>query len=62
MNKLAFSTLGCPEWSLDRILKSAREWGYDALELRGLQEQIDLPLAEPFLPQNRQTTRRQFED
>lgn len=62
MNKLAFSTLACPEWPLDRILASAREWGYDALELRGLQEQIDLPLAEPFLPQNRQAARRQFEE
>jgi sugar phosphate isomerase/epimerase len=62
MNSLAFSTLGCPQWSLERILEAAAEYGYDAVELRGLQEHMDLPAAPPFAPNRRAETRRRFED
>ena len=62
MNPLAFSTLGCPAWTLDRILQAATEYGYDAIELRGLLDEMDLPLAPPFTPQNRAATRRQIDD
>lgn len=62
MNPLAFSTLGCPTWSLERIVEAAAEYGYDAIELRGLQDQMDLPLAEPFTPARRQATQRRIED
>ena len=62
MNTLAFSTLGCPAWDLERILSAAREYGYGALELRGYLGEMDLPKAEPFTPQNRAQTRRRIED
>ena len=32
--KLAFNTLACPDWSLERALSEARRWDYDGLELR----------------------------
>jgi len=32
--KLAFSTLGCPNWNLEQILSASREHGYDGVELR----------------------------
>lgn len=32
--RLAFSTLGCPDWSLERVAEAVREYGYDGLELR----------------------------
>ena len=32
--KLSFSTLGCPSWSLARILDAAGREGYDGVELR----------------------------
>jgi glucosamine-6-phosphate deaminase len=32
--KISFSTLGCPEWSLERILDAAGRMGYDGVELR----------------------------
>ena len=35
--KLSFSTLGCPDWSFTQILKNARDYGYSAIELRGVQ-------------------------
>ncbi|MGH2929562.1 MAG: sugar phosphate isomerase/epimerase family protein, partial [Solirubrobacteraceae bacterium] len=32
--RLAFTTLGCPEWSLERVVEAVREYGYDGVELR----------------------------
>lgn len=32
--KLSFTTLGCPEWSLEQIAAQARPLGYDGVELR----------------------------
>ena len=43
--KLAFSTLACPDWSLERAIEEARRWGYEGLELR----LIDGQLIEPDL-------------
>jgi len=40
---IAFSTLGCPAWDLHKILTFAAEHGFAAVELRGLQGNLDLP-------------------
>jgi len=32
--KLSFTTLGCPDWSLEQIAKNARAFGFDGVELR----------------------------
>jgi sugar phosphate isomerase/epimerase len=45
---LAFSTLGCPKWDWPTITKNAAQWGYAALELRGLLAQMDLPKCPEF--------------
>lgn len=34
MIRLAFSTVACPDWTLDRAIRAAGEWGYQGLELR----------------------------
>src|SRR5262249_59652464 len=39
---IAFSTLGCPKWDWKTILEKAHEWGYTAIELRGIQGEMDL--------------------
>jgi len=62
MNALAFSTLGCPDWDIDRILSAATEYGYNAVELRGYLDTMDLPNAEPFAPANRRATLARFTD
>lgn len=63
MNPLAFSTLGCPDWTWEQILTAARTYGYDAIELRGLQNHLeDLPDAPPFTAANRAEARRQLTD
>jgi len=40
--KLAFSTLGCPQWGLEKIAAAARAYGYRSIELRALEGSLDL--------------------
>ena len=61
-NLLAFSTLGCPAWDLTQIIDGAAEYGYDAVELRGYQSEMDLPKAAPFTPEKRTETLARFTD
>jgi len=60
--KICFSTLGCPDWSWEEILAAAKDLGYDGIELRGLGNEIYVPKAKPFLPENIQTSKRQLLD
>lgn len=40
--KLAFSTLGCPQWGLEKIAAAARAYGYESIELRALEGSLGL--------------------
>lgn len=40
---IAFSTLGCPAWEWKKILGFAGQHGFSAIELRGLEGNLDLP-------------------
>src|SRR5262249_48302018 len=53
----AFSTLGCPAWDLSKILDFAAANGFAAIELRGLQGNLDLPSHPAFTPDNIEATR-----
>jgi len=46
---IAFSTLGCPNWSWKTILEGADKMGYVALELRGIAGEMDLPKVPEFM-------------
>ena len=35
MNPIAFSTLACPDWSIETTIARASEFGYDGIEWRG---------------------------
>jgi sugar phosphate isomerase/epimerase len=35
VNQVTFSTLACPSWSIETIIKKASEFGYDGIEWRG---------------------------
>jgi fatty-acyl-CoA synthase len=48
--KLAFSTLGCPHWELERIAQAARAYGYAAVELRAIAGDLDLLNRPEFQP------------
>jgi sugar phosphate isomerase/epimerase len=40
--KLAFSTLGCPNWELEQIAATAQRLGYDGVELRAVAGSLNL--------------------
>lgn len=48
--KYAFSTLGCPDWSFDEIISTAKDIGFDGVELRGIGRELYMPNAQQFLP------------
>ena len=58
--KLAFSTLGCPEWSVEQILGAASECEYGAIELRGIQKGMEPEDMACFSPENREKTLEAF--
>lgn len=50
MLKIAFSTIGCPEWSWIEVTAMAKDLGFDGIEIRGLGEELHAPRALPFTP------------
>ncbi|MBO5929701.1 MAG: AMP-binding protein, partial [Clostridia bacterium] len=46
--KIAFSTVGCPEWSWNDIYVMAKDLRYNGIELRGLENEMNLTKARPF--------------
>ena len=61
--QLAFSSIGCPDWPLDRIVKFARDKGYQGIELRGLLRELDLPRSSDFNgPDKIRAARKMVED
>ena len=46
--KLCFSTLGCPDWSVDHIVDFAVNHHFQALEIRGIERQVDLSKSPHF--------------
>src|ERR1044071_7170479 len=60
--KLAFSTLGCPHWSLVQGVEAARRLGYEGVELRCLAGDMDLLRRPEFQPGEIHRTARLFAD
>ena len=58
--KLAFSTLGCPEWELDQIAATARQLGYDGVELRAVGGSLNLLDRPEFTREKVKDARRLF--
>jgi sugar phosphate isomerase/epimerase len=46
--KIAFSTLGCPRWSWNEIVATAKDLGYDGIEVRGVGSEIYAPKIKVF--------------
>jgi sugar phosphate isomerase/epimerase len=59
--KLSFSTLGCPQYTLDQVISTATRHGYDGVELRFLRGQVALETLEEFSPSGIRRTRELFE-
>ena len=59
---IAFSTLGCPAWDWPRILQFAHQHGFSAIELRGLQGNLDLPSHTIFASDHIEQTKKEIRD
>jgi sugar phosphate isomerase/epimerase len=61
--RLSFSTLGCPDWEFGKIVDFAAANNFNALEMRGIKRELDLPKCPEFSsPENIKTTLRMMED
>lgn len=60
---LSFSTLGCPDWPLDKILDTAVANNYSGIEIRGIQREMDLAKSPHFNSDaNIKVTKQKFKD
>lgn len=59
--KLAFMTLGCPNWDLATICQRGRAFGFDAVDFRGYLETLDVT-QRPEFTTGVAATRRMLED
>lgn len=59
--KLSFSTVGCPKWSWSDIVTCAVDLGYNGIEIRGVGDDLFLPDARVFQPENLPKTRADLE-
>lgn len=48
--KYAFSTIGCPRWDFNDIVATAKDLGYDGIEIRGIADEIYAPKIKNFSP------------
>ena len=56
--KISFTTLGCPTWDLDTICAKGRQYGYDGLDFRGLQGELDITRLAAFTSGVAETRRK----
>ena len=56
--KLAFTTLGCPNWNLDQIIGRSLEYGYDGIDFRGYLKTLDVTEAPEFSTQAQETAKK----
>jgi len=59
--KLAFTTLGCPDWTLQEIVENASRMGFDGIEFRGLKDEIDISKL-PEFTREIEETKKLFSD
>jgi sugar phosphate isomerase/epimerase len=53
--KLSFTTLGCPDWELGTIIQRAAEYGFDAIDFRGVAGELNIYKLPAFSEQVHQT-------
>ena len=58
--KLAFSTLGCPNFSWPDVYSMAKDLGFDGIEVRGLGDDIFAVKAKPFAPEELENTKNKL--
>ncbi|MDR1893006.1 MAG: sugar phosphate isomerase/epimerase [Oscillospiraceae bacterium] len=59
--KLSFSTIGCPGWSFSDVTSTARDTGFDGIELRGIGHVLVTPRCPEFAPDRLDAARSHLE-
>jgi len=59
--KLAFTTLGCPNWDMETIISQAVECGYDGVDFRGFLGQMEIYKLPEFSSEI-ETTKKRFNE
>ncbi len=59
--KTSFTTLGCPSWDLGTIIAQGSAMGFDGVDFRGLQDDIDITQL-PVFTTDIATTKARFDD
>lgn len=60
--KLAFSTLGCPEWTWNEIIATAKDMRFDAVEIRGVRNELYGPAIKEFNSSDIENTKKKLQD
>ena len=58
--KLCYSTLGCPDWSLNDILANSKDLGFDGVEIRGIGNELYIPNIKVFSAENADATKEKL--
>ena len=61
-NRLAFSTLGCPNWSFAEIINNAKVMGFSAVEMRGVQNHLEIKEILAFHDSHKKKTEKLLEE
>lgn len=59
--KISFMTLGCPAWDLDTIIRNGRAYGYQGVDFRGVQSELDVTKL-PAFTTDIAKTKKQLDD
>ena len=59
--KISFSTLGCPGWSWEDMLSTAKDIGFDGIEIRGIGNELYAPRAKQFTVENIDLTKKKLD-
>ncbi|MGI6671774.1 MAG: sugar phosphate isomerase/epimerase family protein [Christensenellales bacterium] len=57
---IAFTTLGCPDWTFLEVLDNAKTMGYQGIEIRGIEGEMRAENMGPLKPGKQQDTLRQL--
>ena len=62
MKKLSFTTLGCPDWSFEKILDEGQRMGFTGIEVRGIERVMRADKIPYFSPENAEKTKAALQD
>lgn len=60
--KLAYSTIGCPDWDFASIIATAKDFFYDGIEIRGVEGELYAPAIKAFNQKHIENTKAKLKE